>query len=470
MRVGVISNDGVAASGLVTVLDNVIELGHELGVVEFPVPTDLGFSWRPDKPRYLMHSLLEADLPRWMIHSQIEITSQIDEITLALELTEIKASIARYDSLSPVETEDLRIRIDTLATIFSKGIERWLETNSIEWVLAINMTLPHAAPITEGLHRAIRSRFSRNDKWGGVLFWDHDLLGSCGIKNPDTRRRELPVTPNEFTPLPFPSSFSRWIVISRMLAAEAARYPTNLTPKVVPNILTSVSPVAMGSAQFEFARHHDLDLRRPIVLNPVRVYNPKGVHIAIRLLAEMIAAAKRRGVAVPYLLIFGSMREDPLYAKSVQMLAHSLNVDSEIRFLDGVPYTTHRTVSGEPRLNERELLKLSIGSYGGIIFTPSVPDYEAVGLGLGIAAVARLPCAVTEYNAFEGIYGSDYEYTPVSNDRITDDAERFLDKLQRFREADPVLLDGLAKNQQRVTDTFPVGPWRDLWSELLNRS
>jgi hypothetical protein len=40
------------AGAVLTVLRNVIKVGRQDGLVDVPIPTDLGFAWRPDKPTF----------------------------------------------------------------------------------------------------------------------------------------------------------------------------------------------------------------------------------------------------------------------------------------------------------------------------------------------------------------------------------------------------------------------------------
>src|ERR1700722_1974081 len=50
LKIALISGDGLAVSGLLTVFRNVLELAPPGLLSSGPVPADLGYSWRPDKP------------------------------------------------------------------------------------------------------------------------------------------------------------------------------------------------------------------------------------------------------------------------------------------------------------------------------------------------------------------------------------------------------------------------------------
>jgi hypothetical protein len=66
MRVGVICGDGLPVSGLLTIFRNLIDLGQSMGMLEFPVPADLGFSWRPDKRAGFPGGCGLSEYPPWL--------------------------------------------------------------------------------------------------------------------------------------------------------------------------------------------------------------------------------------------------------------------------------------------------------------------------------------------------------------------------------------------------------------------
>lgn len=467
MRVGLVSGDGLPGSGLLTIFLNVVKVGREMGILEVPVPADLGFSWRPDKHAFFPSGNDTVVYPDWMSVADCPAAVRLDSATFATELISIREDVARLSLLSISEKKRLKSRIDDLTVVYYEHFTNWLKSSKVDWVFALNMTLSDAVPVTSALHSAVRNRFSGSRR-GGILFWDHDLFQSCAIRDPDSGARIYPEKPNEFTPLPRRNSFTRWIVISDALAEETARYPTDLSVEVVPNILPTIPVGRLEARHWEYVRHLDLDTRRPILLNPVRVFRVKGVHIAVELLAAIKVAAERLGIEIPYLLVFGSLQEDPEYAQEVVALASNLNVLSEVRFLDGIPLTSHRGADGRWHLDEVDLLRLSAASYGGVVFTPSIPDYEAVGLGPGLSALAGLPCAVTDYDAFERVYGSSFVCTRVGpgSDGIRKAGEELLSMLQGVKRRDVVLLDGLKENRRAMESRFPVEPWRNLWREM----
>ena len=108
----------------------------------------------------------------------------------------------------------------------------------------------------------------------------------------------------------------------------------------------------------------------------------------------------------PYLLIFGSLDEDPEYADELVALRNELDTEEHVRFLDGVPLETLREDNGDWQLDEIDLLRLARATNGGVVFTPSVSDFETVGLGPGLAAAAEIPAVSTRYNAFDEVYGA----------------------------------------------------------------
>lgn len=467
MRIGLVSGDGLPISGLLTIFRNVVELGREMGIVEVPVPADLGFSWRPDKGALFPSGNGAIVYPGWMSVAGCPATVRLNSTTFATELTYIREGVARLSLLSMPEKKRLKSRIADLTVVYYEHFMFWLKSSEVDWVVALNMTLSDAVPVTAALHRAVRDHFA-DGRRGGILFWDHDLFQSCAIRDPASGARLYPEKPNEVTPLPRRNTFTRWVVVSNALAEETHCYPTDLSPEIVPNILPTIPMAALKSRHWEYARCLDLDLRRPILLDPVRVFRVKGVHLAVELLAAMKAAAERRGIKAPYLLVFGSLQEDAEYAQEVLALAQDLNVLSDVRFLDGVPLTSHREADGCWRLDEVDLLQLAAASCGGVVFTPSVPDVETVGLGPGLGALAELPCAVTEYNAFEKVYGSSFACTRVESgpEGIHKAGEELLSILQGVKQRDVVLLHRLKENRKAVESRFPTEPWRNLWREM----
>jgi hypothetical protein len=270
------------------------------------------------------------------------------------------------------------------------------------------------------------------------------------------------------TPVPQRNGFTRWAVVSERLAAEAQRYPTDLVPDVVPNALPTMRRGPVGARGEAFARQHALQPGRAVLLNPVRMFRIKGVDVAVELMSAMKATAMRCGVPVPYLLVFGRIDEDPEYASEVRALARSLGVDRDVRFLDGVPLVTYCDESGRWHLDEVDLLRLAAETAGGVVFTPGVADVETVGLGPALAALAGLPCAITDYVAFEEVYGSSFAVTRVgrSRDDLRVAADEFLDMLTGRRRGDPMVTTALAANRRTVEVRFPDEPWRKLWHKL----
>jgi glycosyltransferase involved in cell wall biosynthesis len=302
------------------------------------------------------------------------------------------------------------------------------------------------------------------------VLWDHDLFGSCAIRDPDSGGRLYPAVPNDLTPLPRKKPWIRWVVVSQALADEAKDYPTDAEPLVLRNVLPQLPTGGLDPQHERFMRQHGLTLERPILLDPVRVFQVKGVDIALRLLAAAKATAAARGVPAPVLVVFGSLEEDPEYAEQMLALAHELELDSDVRFLDGVPLSTHADANGDWQLDEIDLLRLASASGGGVVFTPGVPDVETVGLGPALAAAAGLPCAVTSYNAFDGVYQRSQRFSHVhvgsSPEAIIAAGAELLDALAQASSGDPQWAVRRDVNRQIVGEQFPTGPWRGLWEDL----
>ena len=465
MRIGLVSGDGLPVSGLLTVFRNVLNLGVGMGIVDPYVPADLGFSWRPDKPSFFPDGQGEIHAPSWMQVAPHYIRA--DSRELALALTRLRNGIAEFESASPGDKAALKTSFATLQSMYYKQFTRWLDEIAVDWIFAVNMTLPDAAPATAALHEAAGRYFSAKES-GGVVFWDHDLFGSCAVPNSDTGGRLYPPTPNELTPLPRARNQNRWIVVSRALEYEGSRYPTDLSPIAVPNVVPRSGQGALQARHLEFLAENDLQPSRPVLLSPVRVSRVKGVDLSIRVLAEMLRLAEVHAARRPYLLIFGSLDEEPSYAQEVMRVAYELNVAGDVVFLNGVPLTSERDSGGHWRLDECDLLQIAAWTRGGIIFTPGFPDIESVGLGPALSALAGIPFLVTRYDAFESVYGPSITYTGLepTNSGIAAAAREFMSILHRFRNGEFTLLESLRRNETIVGKRFPDDGWRQQWRQL----
>jgi hypothetical protein len=138
--------------------------------------------------------------------------------------------------------------------------------------------------------------------------------------------------------------------------------------------------------------------------------------------------------------------------------------------LDGVPLSTHRDANGRWQLDEIDLLQLARATGGGVLFTPGVADVETVGLGPALAALAGVPCAVTAYEAFDGVYQrlERFSYVRVGSSLAAIHAagDELLDVIGRVRSGDPEWAARLAVNRRIVDAQFPTDPWRELWRDL----
>lgn len=479
MRIALVSGDGLPTSGLLTVFRNVLQVGHDLDLVDLPVATDLGYAWRPDKAEYYPDGGARPALSGRMRITTRRVHDGMSDEVRAGELIAVRDGVAAHDTLDSGARRELAARIEQLSDSYRAYFAQWLAEHEPDWIFGLNMTLSDAVPATAGLHAAVRDHFAGGRR-GGMVFWDHDLFGSCAIHDPDTGARVYPERPNSLTPLPRDDDHTRWIVISDGLAQEAASYPTDAVPEVVSNLLPSVPDGELEARHREFVAQQGLQEGRPVLLDPVRVFRIKGVDVAVRLLAEMRDAALAADEPVPYLLVFGGLDEDPEYAREVTALCARLGVGDDVRFLDGVPLTSVQEegsaagsqegsgAGGAWRLDEVDLLRVAAASHGGVVFTPGVTDVETVGLGPGLAAMAGLPCLTTEYDVFEPVYGPEFwrvrmDTSPAS---VREGAAAFVRALAGFRRGESALGSRLEANRKIVEDRFPRAPWTRFWREL----
>ena len=193
-----------------------------------------------------------------------------------------------------------------------------------------------------------------------------------------------------------------------------------------------------------------------------------GVEITLALAAQMARLLQARGERQPQLLVFGSLQEEPAYARRVVKAAADLGIGDQVRFLDGVPLASHRAADGAWRLDEIDLLALASAAGGAVLFTPSVQDVETIGLGPALAALAGIPCAVTPYKAYDAFYRgalSDVRAHP-GEEGINAAAEELLSLMAGRARRDPAVLSRLKSNHAALGDLFPVRPWLDLLQDL----
>ncbi len=128
IRIGVICGDGLPVSGLLTTFRSAFSLGHDLGVLEpdATVPTDLGFSWRPDKPAFFPGGRSDILTPEWMQLTDWRPDKYIDADKLAADLTAIREDVARFDELPPDTRMRLDDRIARIAEIYERHFSDWL--------------------------------------------------------------------------------------------------------------------------------------------------------------------------------------------------------------------------------------------------------------------------------------------------------------------------------------------------------
>ncbi|MEU5691858.1 hypothetical protein [Actinosynnema sp. NPDC020468] len=453
MRWALISGDGLPVSGLLTVFRNVVD--RAAGAIDFPVGADLGYSWRPDKPAFFPRGPRDARYPDWL-------RVRDDVPVLTKEWGDLRVEVARADRSDPAERAALRQRIEELAEPYEEHFARWFAEDDVDWAVAINLTLSDAPPVTLALHRAAARHWS-GGRPGGVLYWDHDLFGTCAIH--EHGARVYPPRPNEFTPLPGTSPADRWAVVSALQERETRDYPTPLRPEVLTNVLPVVPDGPLEQAHREFLRHHDLE-GRPVVLVPVRVFPVKGVEIAVEVFAGLRAECARTGAPDPALLVFGSPDEDPDYAEVVARAVADHHVADAVTFLGGVPISSHTDESGTWRPDEIDLLRLARDTGGAVLFTPSRTDVETVGLGPALAALAGIPCAVTPYDAFAEHFGPDFAHVSVDPRRAHDAGVVLAARMAALRAGDHRARDDARANLDRVRKRFPDRPWVDFLARM----
>jgi glycosyltransferase involved in cell wall biosynthesis len=460
MRLALVCGDGLPVSGLLTVFRNVIDLGRDMGLVDGRVPADLGYSWRPDKPAFFPRGAAGETYPDWL-----RVTDRVPVgggAAYATRLIELRDRFAAWPTLGPAARDETTRWTEELAAPYERHFVSWFAEHEPHWVCAVNMTLSDAVPVTLALHRAAERRWG-SGRPGGVLFWDHDLYGSYAVH--EGRQRVYPVTPPEVVPLPADVGWQRWAVVSEGLVKETATYPTLAAAEYVPNVLPRIGS-GIGEVHRAFLREQGLDPGRPLVLAPVRVFRVKGLEISVRLFAALLRRTRERGGPDPCLLVFGNLGEDPGYTREVQAAVDETGTRSDIRFLDGVPLSTHRGSDGRWRLDEVDLLRLCAASYGGVFFTPNRPDVESVGLGPALAAVAGVPAASVAYTAAREMYGDEFEQVAVDVDRLDEAAAQFADLLAANRDGDDRVRRSMAANRSAVRRRFPEKPWQDLLSNL----
>ncbi len=464
MRVALVSGDGLPVSGLLTVFRSVVQLGLAAGLIETPVVADLGYSWRPDKPGFYPAGPPRATYPKWLLPS---LALPAGGAELADEWLSLRAAVTATTA-GVSGGIHLRERLEHLAGPYEQYFNSWFEENDIDWVFAVNMTLSDAVPVSLALHRAAERRWG-SGRGGGILFWDHDLFGSYAVH--DRSLRVYPTRPTELTPLPGSRPGQAWVVVSQRLLDEACTYPVEIRPQLVANPLPIIPTGPPTSPQQAFLEERGIVMDRPILLVPVRVFLVKGIELSLRFFFALHRLREAAGQTPPQLLVFGSLREDPTYAEEMLALAAANTAGLDVHFLDGVPLSTHQDAAGRWALDEVDLLHLAQRSGGAVLFTPNRPDVESVGLGPALAAVAGVPCAVTNFLAFHDVYGP--EFACVRFDADTDDLT------EAAVELDAWLVDqarsgadtagALAKNRDLVRSRFPDGPWQGLLESLAGQ-
>jgi glycosyltransferase involved in cell wall biosynthesis len=195
------------------------------------------------------------------------------------------------------------------------------------------------------------------------------------------------------------------------------------------------------------------------------MFRVKGVELSLALLARVRSACAAQGTVQPILLVFGSLSEDPDYTEEVQTVIADLELEDNVRLLDGVPLTSFCDSMGNWHLDEIDLLRISAATNGGVFFTPNRADVESVGLGPALAAKAGLPCAVTSYAALTQVFGPEFHWIAVAgvdHQALSSAAADFVGQMLARKNKEPLSLAMLNSNRRRVREVFPAQPWRKL--------
>ena len=454
MRIGFVSGDGLPVSGFIVLLRNVMALGIGRGYCEPEVVADFGYAWRCDKSAFFATGNSELPQPAWLRVNADSTLEGIDPTVLAQRLTYIRRQIARYSSLHADEVDAAKDEISRLVPLFTRHFERWIAANSLDWIIAVNMTLSDAVPATRGLVEATATTRVP------LLQWDHDLYGSCGVTEPGYGR-VYPVAPNELCELPRAQGHNMWVVSTKDLQAEGASYRTDPLPVHAPAVLPTLGSLDRDAGD-RFLTQHRIDSRAPLIHNPVRLTEVKGAHLALDAFSAI--CEEWTGKVAPVLLLWGALREDEDFAAGLVRQARSQGTFEQVRFLDGVPVATTADESSV-QLDETDLLLLAKRSNGGVMFTPAVPDVETIGLGPALAGSAGLPCLVTPYHALRQVYGEQFavvQATSCAPSDIKDAARRFAAYLgaNRYPQA------FAERNRAALNDAFDAKGWLNIWAAM----
>ncbi|MFA3777338.1 hypothetical protein [Yersinia sp. 1652 StPb PI] len=459
----IISGDGLPTSGLLTIFRNVAEIAIKNNNIINEIPADLGFSWRPDKKNFFPHGSTESQYPTWMrissIHQKYSYDSDHGHC-----FTHIRKRVAKYKSLTGEEIKQINQDINSIAKIYEDYFLSWFEDNNVDWVFCLNITLSDAVPVSLALHNAARRYWAKKDN-GGIIFWDHDLFGSYAIY--EHEERLYPEKPNILTPIPQDNTYTKWIVASEALAKESRDYPTELVPDVIPNILPSIDVSAFSKIHIDFLNQYNIAIDSSIVIVPVRVFRVKGIEISISVFNKLLDIYKEKKLPTPKLLIFGNMNEDPEYAHDLKEQVKKYNLDNSIIFLDEVPIKTYKDKDNKWHLDEIDLLIICHTLSGAVLFTPNVENVESVGLGPALAAIAGIPCAVTQYTAFTEFYGTEYHHIKVIPEHPRDAAQQLFEWMQLHAAEADEIKTLLANNKKFVQSKFPREPWCKFMHKLL---
>jgi hypothetical protein len=183
------------------------------------------------------------------------------------------------------------------------------------------------------------------------------------------------------------------------------------------------------------------------------------VEISIDVFSGMRQACARAGAPEPVLLVFGSLDEDPDCAEAVRKAVADHGIAEAVVFLNGVPISSHRDHDGTWHLDEIDLLRVARATHGAVLFTPSRSDVETVGLGPALAAVAGIPCGISEYRAFEENFGADFARVDVDRSMPEKAGAELVAWMTALHDGAAWAKDRRRENRRLVADRFPEGPW-----------
>ena len=132
MKIGLISGDGLAVSGLLTVFRNVYHLGRSMGLFDDVVVADLGYSWRSDKARFFPNGPSSYRYPPWLRPTINNSIDGLDWAALSAELEDIRRCVVIFEQFDESKQKSLIDRIENLRKVYFDHFSSWLERH-VRW-------------------------------------------------------------------------------------------------------------------------------------------------------------------------------------------------------------------------------------------------------------------------------------------------------------------------------------------------